>query len=123
MWRVIPARPRLTTCADPGRPTRFPRQPSTDPSVRRRLIPLALLALLAILHGQLWIGRGSVPHVADLNQQLASQMQKNELARQANQQLSAEVRDLKEGMEMVEEKARLELGMVRPNEILVQVTK
>jgi len=37
--------------------------------------------------------------------------------------LSAEVRDLKEGMEMVEEKARLELGMVRPNEILVQVTK
>ena len=91
--------------------------------MRRRLIPLALLALLAILHGQLWIGRGSVPHVADLNQQLASQKQKNELARQANQQLSAEVRDLKEGMEMVEEKARLELGMVRPNEILVQVTQ
>jgi len=91
--------------------------------VRHRLIPLALLALLAVLHGQLWIGRGSVLHVADLNQQLVSQTLKNELARKANQQLSAEVRDLKEGMDMVEEKARLELGMVRPNEIMVQVTK
>ena len=38
-------------------------------------------------------------------------------------QLSAEVRDLKEGLEMVEEKARLELGMVKPNEIYVQFAK
>jgi cell division protein FtsB len=43
--------------------------------------------------------------------------------RQANDRLAAEVRDLKEGMEMVEEKARFELGMVRPNEILVQIAK
>ena len=40
-----------------------------------------------------------------------------------NARLSAEVSDLKEGLEMVEEKARAELGMLRPNEILVQVTK
>ena len=82
-----------------------------------------MIALLAVLHAQLWIGRGSVPNVAAMTQQLVHQKDNNELARQANERLSAEVRDLKEGMEMVEEKARFELGMVRPNEILVQITK
>ena len=89
----------------------------------KRILPLALLALLLVLHGQLWIGRGSVPHVKDLSQELAEQKQKNEAARLVNGRLAAEVRDLREGMEMVEEKARFELGMVRPNEILVQFSK
>jgi cell division protein FtsB len=88
-----------------------------------RFIPLALVALLAILHAQLWVGRGSIPNVSELTQQLAQQREKNDLARQANERLAAEVRDLKEGMEMVEEKARFELGMVKPNEILVQITR
>ena len=88
-----------------------------------RFIPLALVALLAILHAQLWVGRGSIPNVSELTQQLNVQREKNELARQANERLAAEVRDLKEGMEMVEEKARFELGMVKPNEILVQITR
>ena len=87
-----------------------------------RFIPLALVALLAILHAQLWVGRGSIPNVSELTQQLALQREKNDLARQANERLAAEVRDLKEGMEMVEEKARFELGMVKPNEIYVQFT-
>ncbi len=91
--------------------------------MRYRLVPLALIALLVILHAQLWFGRGSVPNVSAMTQQLASQKEKNELARRANDRLGAEVRDLKEGMEMVEEKARFELGMVRPNEILVQIAK
>jgi len=91
--------------------------------VRNRLIPLALVALLAILHGQLWVGRGSIPNVSAMTQQIATQKEQNGRARQANERLSAEVRDLKEGMEMVEEKARFELGMVKPNEILVQITK
>ena len=89
----------------------------------KRILPLALLALLLVLHGQLWIGRGSVPHVKDLLQGLAQQKQQNEAARLVNARMAAEVRDLREGMEMVEEKARFELGMVRPNEILVQFTK
>ena len=88
-----------------------------------RVIPLALVALLAILHAQLWVGRGSIPNVSELTQQLAVQREKNDLARQANERLAAEVRDLQEGMEMVEEKARFELGMVKPNEILVQITR
>ena len=44
-------------------------------------------------------------------------------AQQANEQLASEVRDLKEGLEMVEEKARMELGMVKPNEVFVNVSK
>jgi cell division protein FtsB len=91
--------------------------------VHNRLTPLALIALLAILHAQLWVGRGSIPNVAAMTQQLGEQNERNERARLANDRLSAEVRDLKEGMEMVEEKARFELGMVKPNEILVQITK
>jgi cell division protein FtsB len=91
--------------------------------VHNRVVPLALIALLAILHAQLWVGRGSIPNVAELTLELAQQRDKNELARQANERLAAEVRDLKEGMEMVEEKARFELGMVKPNEILVQITR
>ena len=91
--------------------------------MRNRLVPLILIGLLAILHVQLWSGRGSVPSVAAMTQRLADQNASNTLARQANERLSAEVRDLKEGMEMVEEKARFELGMVRPNEILVQIAK
>ncbi len=89
----------------------------------KRFVPLALITLLAILHAQLWYGRGSVPNVSAMTQQLATQKDKNERARQANERLAAEVRDLREGMEMVEEKARFELGMVRPNEILVQITR
>ena len=51
------------------------------------------------------------------------QNQQNQQALMLNRQLAAEVRDLKEGLEMVEEKARMELGMVKPNEILVQIAK
>ena len=91
--------------------------------MRNRVIPLALIALLVILHGQLWVGRGSVPDVAKLTQALDSKRLSNEQARQANERLAADVRDLQEGMDMVEEKARFELGMVRPNEILVQIAK
>ncbi len=91
--------------------------------MRHRLVPLGLLLLLAVVHGQLWIGRGSVPSVNAMGQQLADQRARNAAAQQTNQRLEAEVRDLREGMEMVEEKARSELGMVRPNEILVLLTK
>ncbi len=89
----------------------------------RRLVPAALLALLLVLQGQLWFGRGSVPNVANLNQELAAQKRSNAQAEQANARLEAEIRDLREGLEMVEEKARSELGMVKPNEIFVQVVK
>lgn len=91
--------------------------------MRNRIIPLALIALLVILHGQLWYGRGSIPNVSALTQQLDDKQALNEHERHENERLQADVRDLQEGMDMVEEKARFELGMVRPNEILVQITK
>ena len=86
-----------------------------------RIVPaVVLLAVLALLQGQLWVGRGSLPRVHEMQLQIAVQPTANAAASQANARLSSEVNDLKEGMDMVEEKARSELGMVKPNEIYVQ---
>ena len=84
--------------------------------------PLILAALLVVVQGDLWFGKGNLPYVWGLQKQLAQQQQGNAAARERNARVVAEVSDLKEGLEMVEEKARSELGMVRPDEILVQVT-
>ena len=88
-----------------------------------RLVPALLLALLAVVHAQLWFGRGSVGNVAALEHRLQEQKAHNAQSQQANERLASEVRDLKEGLDMVEEKARGELGMVKPNEIFVQIAK
>ena len=69
------------------------------------------------------MGRGSLPTVWQLGQQLQSQKQRNAVAQRANEQLGNELRDLREGLEMVEEQARKEIGMVKPNEIFVQIAK
>ena len=87
-----------------------------------RFVTLALLALLALVHAELWFGKGGVPHVMELSGKLREQKAANDSARQRNAQMLAEVRDLKEGLEMVEEKARNELGMIKPDEIYVQVS-
>ena len=70
----------------------------------------------------LWFGDGGVPRTMQLRSRLEQQRAVNDAARARNSQLAAEVRDLKEGLEMVEEKARGELGMVKPDEILIQVS-
>lgn len=88
-----------------------------------RIVPIVLVTLLVILQGQLWLGRGGVPTVAELERELQQQKATNEEARRKIEQLSAEVNDLKEGLNMVEERARHELGMVKPNEIYVQIAK
>ena len=91
--------------------------------MRSRIVPIVLLALLLILQWQLWTGRGSVRDVSQLEDKLAQQKEANARAALANDRLASEVRDLQEGLEMVEERARQELGMVKPNEILVQIAK
>lgn len=88
-----------------------------------RLVAALLVGLLLVLHGQLWFGRGSVGNVADMKHKLGEQKALNAQAQQANERLAAEVRDLREGLEIVEEKARMELGMVKPNEIFVNYGK
>jgi cell division protein FtsB len=87
-----------------------------------RFISLALVALIALVHAELWFGKGGVPRMMELRGKLGEQLADNQNAKARNVQLVAEVRDLKEGLEMVEEKARFELGMVKPDEILVQVS-
>ncbi len=87
-----------------------------------RAVTLALLVLIGLVHIELWFGKGGVPRVMELQAKLAQQKAANELARARNAQLDAEVRDLKEGLEMVEEKARYDLGMVKPDEIFVQLS-
>jgi cell division protein FtsB len=87
-----------------------------------RLVTLALVALLALVQAELWFGKGGVPRMLELRSKLAAQQAANDTARHRNEQLAAEVNDLKEGLEMVEEKARFELGMIKPDEILVQLS-
>jgi cell division protein FtsB len=88
-----------------------------------RTLSWILLALLLILQSQLWIGRGSIPDVMRQQQQLTLQRQENQQAQLANQRLLAELRDLREGKEMIEERARREVGMVKSNEIFVQLSR
>jgi cell division protein FtsB len=91
--------------------------------MRSRLVPVILILLLAIFQWQLWNGRGSVRDVAQLREKLAAQQEANARAAQANARLTSEVNDLKEGLEMVEERARQELGMVKPDEVFVQIMR
>lgn len=88
-----------------------------------RFVPALLIALLLVLHVQLWFGRGSVPQVSRMKTELAVLEAVNQEARQRNERLANEVRDLEEGLGMVEELARSDLGMVRPNEIFVQIAQ
>ena len=88
-----------------------------------RLVPIVLVTLLVIIQAQLWLGKGSVSTVAELERSLQEQKAENEKVHRKIDQLSAEVNDLKEGLHMVEERARHELGMVKPNEIFVQIAK
>ena len=86
-----------------------------------RFVTLGLVALLVLVQGELWFGKNGVHRVMELQGRLQDQQDKNTAAHLRNEQLAAEVRDLKEGLEMVEERARAELGMVKPDEIYVNV--
>jgi len=88
-----------------------------------RVICLALIVALAFIQMQMWSGRGSIPDVAQLQHKLDMQRAANVRAKLANDQLASEVTDLETGLGAVEEKARMELGMVKPNEIYVQVQR
>ena len=85
-----------------------------------RTVTVALLLLLAGVQSQLWLGSGGLPAVLRMRSELSAKQQANAERRQANVRLVAEVEDLRQGLEMVEERARTDLGMVKPNEILVQ---
>ena len=88
-----------------------------------RTLTWILLAMLVVLQGQLWLGRGSVPDVMQLRQTLAENKLNNQQALIANQRLEAELRDLSDGREMIEERARREIGMVKQGELFVQYSR
>jgi cell division protein FtsB len=80
-----------------------------------------LIALMIAIQYPLWIGKGSWLRVWDVNKQLTEQKNKNTKLAQRNAGLDADVRDLKEGLVAVEERARVELGMIKPNETYYHV--
>jgi cell division protein FtsB len=88
-----------------------------------RWLSIGLLLLLVAVQASLWLGKSGLPYVMGLRRQLAEQLAANEARRERNARVVAEVSDLKEGLEMVEEKARGELGMVKADEVLVQLTQ
>ena len=84
-----------------------------------------LVALLAIawLQARLWLGEGGVADNSDLQAQIVTRQAENARLAERNRVLEAEVRDLKQGLEAVEEHARLDLGMIKNGETFVRVTQ
>ena len=86
-----------------------------------RLILSSLAALLILIQFPLWLGKGGWLRVWDLDQQVFAVQRKNDELRARNGKLASEVQDLKEGTGAVEERARYELGMIKQDEIFVQI--
>lgn len=86
-----------------------------------RWISVILVALLLLLQYPLWLGKGSWLKVWDIDRQLEAQKQVNRQTQTRNAVLDAEVRDLKQGTEAIEERARSELGMVKRDEVFFQI--
>ncbi len=86
-----------------------------------RWLTLALIALLVLLQYPLWLGKGGWLKVWDYDRQLTQQKEANRKLETRNAGLDAEVRDLKQGYEAIEERARFELGMIKQDEVFVQV--
>ncbi len=86
-----------------------------------RIVAVALAFLIVVLQYPLWLGKGGWLRVWDLDRQVTAQKEQNVKLQQRNAGLDAEVRDLKQGFEAVEERARYELGMVRQDEVYFQI--
>ncbi|MBU6271967.1 MAG: cell division protein FtsB [Betaproteobacteria bacterium] len=86
----------------------------------RRALALVLAVLLLLIQYPLWLGKGGWLRVWELDRQHQAQLQGNQRLVERNTALESEVRDLRQGMQAVEERARYELGMVRPDEVFVQ---
>ena len=82
---------------------------------------LVLVALLILLQYPLWFGKGGWLRVWDVDRKLAEQRELNQTLEQRNAGMDAEVRDLKTGTEAIEERARYELGLIKQDEVFVQV--
>ena len=86
-----------------------------------RILTLVFAAFLILVQYPLWLGKGGWMRVWDLDRQLGAQKKVNDDLTRRNGALDAEVRDLKNGLGAIEERARFELGMVKDNEIFFQI--
>lgn len=87
-------------------------------------VVIALLVLVTLyLQYQLWFERGGIPEVRKLEQALAEQRAEIQHLRERNQALAAEVVDLKQGLEAIEERARSEMGMIKEGEVFFRMTR
>ena len=81
------------------------------------------LFLLLLLQYSLWFGNGGLLRVWQLNRAVADQQAENSKLKERNEALEAEVRDLKQGEEAIEERARTDLGMIKKDETFFQVVE
>jgi cell division protein FtsB len=88
-----------------------------------KVLAAALATMLIALQYPLWIGKGGWMRVWELDRQVVAQRDVNVRLKARNDALDAEVRDLKQGMDAIEERARLELGMIRNDEVFYQIVK
>ncbi len=86
-----------------------------------KVLGLILFALIALLQYPLWLGKGSWHKVWKINQQVITQNEKNQKLRIRNAKIDAEVQDLKQGFDAIEERARSELGMIKQDEVFFRV--
>ena len=80
-----------------------------------------LLGLIVLIQYPQWIGKGGWLRVWDMSRQVEAQKDANRQLAARNNGLDAEVKDLKQGLEAVEERARVELGMIKHNEVFYQI--
>src|ERR1700681_1817256 len=86
-----------------------------------RFLPILLVTLLVAIQYPLWLGKGSWLRVWDIDRQLTAQTEANTKLQARNSAMDAEVRDLKQGYEAIEERARSELGMIKHDEVFFQL--
>ncbi len=86
-----------------------------------RIVTLILLVVLILLQFKLWLGEGGYTEVKRLETRVEAQRQQNDLLLQRNAELHAEVEDLRDRLDAVEERARNELGLIKPDEKFYQV--
>jgi len=86
-----------------------------------RWLPWLLLLVLVLLQYRIWVGGGSFAEVWDLYQQVKTQQEENQQLQERNQALEAEVDDLKQGLDAIEERAREELGMIKDDETFYHI--
>jgi cell division protein FtsB len=92
-------------------------------SISYYILVIFLSILLVVLQINLWTGKGSMKDVRQLEQKIAIQSKENKKLKERNQSLLAEVKDLKRGLEAIDERARSEYGMIHKDETFFQIVK